>query len=101
MNHHRGTQGQKIFRLTDKGSSIVNAVSVNEENDIVCVTLLGQTIRMHVKDISTQGRNASGVCVVTMKSKEDSIVALATTSYFDEEEENNEETEETITTSEE
>jgi len=84
MNHHRGTLGQKIFRLTDKGSSIINAVSVNEENDIVCVTLLGQTIRIHVRDISTQGRNASGVKVVTMKSSDDSIVALAST-YIDDE----------------
>ncbi len=84
MNHHRGTLGQKIFRLTDKGSSIINAVSVNDENDIVCVTLQGQTIRIHVKDISTQGRNASGVKVVTMKSDDDSIVALAST-YIDEE----------------
>lgn len=84
MNHHRGTLGQKIFRLADKGSSIINAVSVNEENDIVCVTLLGQTIRIHVKDISIQGRNAGGVKVVTMKSSDDSIVALAST-YIDEE----------------
>lgn len=84
MNHHRGTLGQKIFRLTDKGSSIINAVSVNDENDIVCVTLLGQTIRIHVRDISTQGRNASGVKVVTMKSSDDSIVALAST-YIDDE----------------
>jgi len=88
MNHHRGTLGQKIFRLTDKGSSIINAVSVNEENDIVCVTLLGQTIRIHVRDISTQGRNASGVKVVTMKSSDDSIVALAST-YLDDEDNSN------------
>ncbi|MCY1150855.1 MAG: DNA topoisomerase (ATP-hydrolyzing) subunit A [Sphaerochaetaceae bacterium] len=84
MNHHRGTQGQKIFRIGDKSSTIINAVSVNEENDIVCVTLLGQTIRIHVKDISIQGRNASGVRVVTLKSKDDSIVALASTNLYDE-----------------
>ena len=88
MNHHRGTQGQKIFRIGDKSSTIINAVSVNEENDIVCVTMLGQTIRIHVKDISTQGRNASGVKVVTLKSKDDSIVALASTNYYDEDEDN-------------
>ena len=46
--------------------------------------LIGQTIRIHVRDISTQGRNASGVKVVTMKSSDDSIVALAST-YIDDE----------------
>ncbi len=90
MNHHRGTQGQKIFRIGDKSSTIINAVSVNEENDIVCVTLLGQTIRIHVKDISIQGRNASGVRVVTLKSKDDSIVALASTNLYDEDGEDEE-----------
>lgn len=85
MKHHRGTQGQRIFRLAD-GSTIINAVSVNEENDIVCVTLLGQTIRIHVKDIPSQGRNAGGVKVVTLKSEDDSIVALAST-YLEEDEE--------------
>jgi DNA gyrase subunit A len=90
MNHHRGTQGQKIFRIGDKSSTIINAVSVNEENDIVCVTLLGQTIRIHVKDISIQGRNASGVRVVTLKSKDDSIVALASTNLYDEDSEDEE-----------
>lgn len=84
MNHHRGTQGQKIFRLTSDESLIVNAVSVNEENDVVCVTRLGQTIRIHVKDISIQGRNASGVCVVRLKSEVDNIVALASTNLYEE-----------------
>ena len=84
MNHHRGTQGQKIFRLANDDSMIVNAVSVNDDNDIVCVTMLGQTIRIHVKDISLQGRTASGVCVVRLKSEDDSIVALATTEIDEE-----------------
>jgi DNA gyrase subunit A len=87
MNHHRGTQGQKIFRIGDKSSTIINAVSVSDENDIVCVTLLGQTIRIHVKDISTQGRTASGVRVVTMKRPDDHIVALASTTIYEEESE--------------
>ncbi|MDD3902243.1 MAG: DNA topoisomerase (ATP-hydrolyzing) subunit A [Sphaerochaeta sp.] len=82
--HGRGTQGQKIYRIGGKASSIVNALSVNEENDVVCVTLMGQTLRVHVENISIQGRNASGVKVVTMKSPKDCIVAIAATAKDEE-----------------
>jgi len=77
--HSRATQGQRIYKLGGKADFIVGALSVNDENDVVCVTLMGQTLRVHVKNISTQGRNASGVRVVTMKSAKDSIVAIAST----------------------
>lgn len=77
--HGRGTQGQRIYRLGGKADFIVGALAVNDENDVVCVTLMGQTLRVHVKNISVQGRNASGVRVVTMKGKKDSIVAIAAT----------------------
>lgn len=84
--HGRATQGQKIYRLGGKASFIVGVLSVNEENDVVCVTLLGQTLRVHVDAISVQGRNAAGVRVVSMKFAKDSIVAIASTVRDDEEE---------------
>lgn len=77
--HGRGTQGQKIYRLGGKASFIVGVLSVDDDNDVVCVTLMGQTLRVHVNAISIQGRNAAGVKVVTMKFKGDSIVAIAST----------------------
>jgi DNA gyrase subunit A len=94
--HGRGTQGQKIYRIGGKASCIVGALSVNDENDVVCVTLMGQTLRIHVNHISIQGRNASGVKVVTMKSPKDCIVAIASTSGEEEEEEDDSETKETV-----
>lgn len=91
MNHNRGTLGQKIFRLDSNENTIVNAVSVGDDNDLVCVTLQGQTLRIHVKDISIQGRNAAGVRVVTLKTEDDRIVALASTGVEEDDEEINEE----------
>jgi DNA gyrase subunit A len=85
MEHNRGTLGQKIFRVDKKTSVIISALSVNEENDIVCVTMQGLTVRVHVKDISIQGRNAAGVKVVTLKTSSDNIVAIAQTAVEDEE----------------
>jgi DNA gyrase subunit A len=86
MCHGRGTHGQKIYRLGDKANFIVGALSVNEENDVVCVTMLGQTVRVHVRDISIQGRNAAGVKVVTMKLAKDHVVAIAETALDEDEE---------------
>jgi DNA gyrase subunit A len=84
--HGRATQGQRIYKLGGKADFIVGALAVNDENDVVCVTLMGQTLRVHVKNISIQGRNATGVRVVTMKSAKDSIVAIASTGDEGEEE---------------
>lgn len=87
MSHGRGTMGQKIYSIDEKTSYLVNALAVNDENDVVFVTLNGQTIRVHVKDISIQGRSATGIKVVSFKKASDSIVAMAATEYQEEEEE--------------
>jgi DNA gyrase subunit A len=53
--------------------------------------LNGQTIRVHVNTISIQGRNASGVCVVKLRTAKERIVAMAVTEYAkDEDEEDSE-----------
>lgn len=84
--HGRATQGQKIYRIGGKATHIVGVLSVDDGDDVVCVTLLGQTLRVHVDAISIQGRNASGVKVVSMKFRDDSIVAIAATARDEEEE---------------
>ncbi len=84
MPHGRGTMGQKIYNISEKNGYIVNALSVNEDNDVVFVTLFGQTIRVHVKDISIQGRNAQGIRVVAFKKDTDSLVAMDITDFQEE-----------------
>lgn len=76
--HGRGTGGQIIYRTEDDGDVyIVSALSVSADtDDLVCITALGQTIRMHVSDISQQGRAAHGVYVFKMRKAEDYIVAI-------------------------
>ncbi len=86
MSHGRGTMGQRIYNISEKNGYIVNALSVNDDNDVVFVTLFGQTIRVHVKDISIQGRNAQGIRVVAFKKDTDSLVAMDSTEYQEDEE---------------
>lgn len=76
--HGRGTGGQLIYKTEDDGDVyIVSALSVSKDtDDLVCITALGQTIRMHVSDISQQGRVAHGVYIFKMRKAEDYIVAI-------------------------
>jgi len=87
MAHGRATAGQRIYNVDEKTSGIVNALAVDDSNDVVFITLKGQTIRVHVKDISIQGRNASGVKIVSFKKANDTLVAMAETAFQEEEEE--------------
>ena len=83
-SHSRGTMGQLIYKLQE-GTYLVSALGVNDENDLVCITKKGQTIRTHVNGISSQGRSATGVNVVKMKTNDDYIVAMTVTDYQEEE----------------
>ena len=76
--------GQKIYTVEDSG--LVGAVSVCDDDDVVFVTLKGQTIRVHAKDISIQGRAAMGVRVASFKKRDDSVNAIAVTAYQEAEE---------------
>ena len=89
MKHGRGTMGQKIYNLPND-AYLVSALGVNDENDLVCITKKGQTIRTHVNGISSQGRNAGGVNIFRMKTDDDYIVAMTVTDYQEDEPEEDE-----------
>ncbi|MCR5761086.1 MAG: DNA gyrase subunit A [Sphaerochaetaceae bacterium] len=84
--HHRATGGQQIYKLSENTLDIVAALSVDDNNDLVCITKNGITIRTHVCDISVQGRTATGVNIFKMKTEDDRIVSLCATEYQNEEE---------------
>jgi DNA gyrase subunit A len=76
--HGRGTMGQKIYTFRDKTGYIVSTLSVDDDDDLVCITSQGQSVRIPVASISIQKAYASGVCITKLK-KNDTIVALAKT----------------------
>ncbi len=75
-SHGRGTMGQKIYTFKEKTGTIVKAMSVNDDNDIVVMTTMGQSIRIAVSTISIQGAYASGVSIARLKEG-DTIQAIA------------------------
>jgi DNA gyrase subunit A len=62
----RGGQGVIGIRLTGKKGMVMAAFMVGLEDEIVAVSSGGVAIRMGVRDISSQGRDATGVRVMSL-----------------------------------
>ncbi|MEO5723176.1 MAG: DNA gyrase subunit A [Ilumatobacteraceae bacterium] len=62
----RGGQGVIGIRLTGKKGEVVAAFMVGLDDDIVAVSSGGVTIRMSVREISSQGRDATGVRLMNL-----------------------------------
>ncbi|MEM8620947.1 MAG: DNA gyrase subunit A [Actinomycetota bacterium] len=62
----RGGQGVRGIKLTGKKGTVVAAFMVGLDDEIVAVSTNGITIRLGVRDISSQGRDATGVRVMNI-----------------------------------
>ncbi|TSA51949.1 MAG: DNA gyrase subunit A [Actinobacteria bacterium] len=71
----RGGLGMIGIKLTGKKGSVVAAFMVGLDDDVVVVASGGTTIRTPVKEISSQGRAATGVRIMSMGSGQ--VVASA------------------------
>ena len=62
----RGGQGVIGIKLTGKKGNVVAAFMVGIDDEIVAVSSGGITIRMEVREISSQGRAATGVRLMNL-----------------------------------
>lgn len=62
----RGGQGVRAIRLSERKGYVVSAFMVNDDTEILVISSGGVTIRMSVGEISQQGRDATGVKVVSL-----------------------------------
>ncbi|MEY4371977.1 MAG: gyrase subunit [Actinomycetota bacterium] len=72
----RGGQGVMGIRLTGKKGKVVAAFMVSIDDEIVSVSSTGVTIRMAVREISSQGRDATGVRVMNLDAGQ-SVASVA------------------------
>ena len=79
---YRGGKG--IRNYGDKGH-VAGVKVVNDEDDIILISVEGIIIRMHVADINVQSRYGSGVRVMRL-GEGDRVVTVARTERSDEEE---------------
>ena len=66
----RGGKGIITMRTADKNGLVMGARQVLPKDDVMLVSDKGQMIRVHVGEISEQGRNTQGVRVMNVSSGE-------------------------------
>ena len=62
----RGGQGVRGIKLTAQAGNVVAAFMVGLDDEIFVIASGGTVIRMPVRDISSQGRDATGVRVMNL-----------------------------------
>jgi DNA gyrase subunit A len=73
--HGRGTGGQRIYTVTEKTGEIVGCVNVQDNEEIMCITSQGKSIKLKVADIRVMGRSAQGVRILSI-DKPDFVIGL-------------------------
>jgi DNA gyrase subunit A len=84
-SHGRGTSGQRIYTVSDKTGEIVGCVGVRDNEEIMCITSQGKSIKLKVKAIGIMGRSARGVRIVSI-DKPDFVTGVDRIVQEDEEE---------------
>lgn len=82
--HGRGTGGQKVYTITEKTGEVVGLLAVADDDEIVCITGQGKTIRVQVSSINVMGRAAQGVKILDIESP-DQLIGLDVVAREDEE----------------
>ncbi|MGK2958198.1 MAG: DNA gyrase subunit A [Acidimicrobiales bacterium] len=72
----RGGQGVKGIKLTARRGGVVAAFRVNLDDEVMIISTDGVVIRMPVREISSQGRDATGVRVMSV-GEGGSVAAVA------------------------
>jgi DNA gyrase subunit A len=74
--HGRGTRGQICYKATEKTGEVVGVLSVNDKDDLVCITSQGNTLKLRLSEIAMLGKTAMGVRIVNI-TKPDVVVGIA------------------------
>ncbi|GHT85300.1 DNA gyrase subunit A [Spirochaetia bacterium] len=74
-SHGRGTRGQKIYTVSDKTGELVGCVNVLDNEEIMCITSQGKSIKLKVKSIRVMGRSAQGVRILSI-DKPDFVIGV-------------------------
>jgi len=81
----RGGKGVVNMKTTDRNGSVVAALQVTEESDVMIITHNGKVIRVHANEIREAGRSTQGVRLLRLDA-EDSVAAAAVLQEESEEE---------------
>jgi DNA gyrase subunit A len=68
--HKRGGLGLIAIQTSERNGSVVGAVLVNDNDEIMLITNAGTLVRTRVNEISVVGRNTQGVTVIRLDKGE-------------------------------
>jgi DNA gyrase subunit A len=83
--HGRATRGQIAYKVSEKTGEVIGVSSLKEEDEIVCITSQGNTIKIRSNEVSVMGKSAFGVRVVNIASP-DVVIGMARVVKEDDEE---------------
>jgi DNA gyrase subunit A len=72
----RGGKGVINLKTTDRNGTVVGALQVGEDSDVMIITAFGKIIRVHANEIREAGRSTQGVRLLRLEG-EDKIAAAA------------------------
>jgi DNA gyrase subunit A len=72
----RGGKGIITMKTTDKTGGVVGALSVEDQDEMMMITIKGLMVRTCVKDVRETGRNTQGVKLIDLSS-DDKLQAIA------------------------
>jgi DNA gyrase subunit A len=81
----RGGQGVRGIKLTARRGGVIAAFMIGLDDDVILISSGGTVIRMAVREISSQGRDATGVRVMTLDDDQ-TVAAVAPVLAADEDE---------------
>jgi DNA gyrase subunit A len=80
----RGGQGVRGIKLTNKRGGVAAAFTIGLEDEILVISSSGVVVRLAARDISSQGRDATGVHVVSLDAGQE-VASVAPVLAVDEE----------------
>lgn len=75
-SHGRGTGGQRCYGNTSSRGEVIGALCVSNDDEVLCITSQGKTLRVAAGSIHTQGAAATGNKLVNVAEK-DYLVGIA------------------------
>ena len=73
--HSRGTGGQRIYTISDKTGLLVGCVNVRDNEQIMCITGQGKSLKLKVSSIRVMGNTAQGVRILNI-DESDKVIGV-------------------------
>ena len=73
-SQRRGGKGVINLKTTERNGSVVAALQVTEESDVMIITEQGKVIRVHANEIREAGRGTQGVRAIADSERNGTVV---------------------------